>query len=211
MGFPLLSRNRLERKNPNTLGGESQDNFDYSDGDHTEEYLKDAMIKARDLSSQSLELEEKIVDWVSEYHLSSQRANLLRGLNFEGIRNALELGCGCGAITRYLGELGINVDAVEGNFRRAEITKLRCRDLENVTVTHANFNDLIFPKDGYDAIFLIGVLEYAKRFLPTAEDHKDAAIKIMSLAKSALKAEGLLFVAIENRMGLKYWMGASED
>jgi len=77
--------------------------------------------------------------------------------------------------------------------------------------TNANFNDLTFPKGAYDAVFLIGVLEYAKRFLPTAKDHKDAVIKIMSLAESTLKREGLLFIAIENRMGLKYWMGASED
>jgi SAM-dependent methyltransferase len=211
MGFPLLTCSRLVKTDSDIWSTGSEDHFDYSDGDTSEQYLRDVMIEVQDLSSHSMELEQKVVDWVSEYHLSSQRANLLRGLSFEGVRNALELGCGCGAITRYLGELGINVDAVEGNLRRAEITRLRCRDLENVTITNANFNDLAFPKGAYDAIFLIGVLEYAKRFLPTAKDYKDAVIHIMSLAKSALKREGLLCIAIENRMGLKYWMGASED
>ena len=211
MGFPLLTCNRLVKKDPNIWSTGSKDSFDYSDGDHSENYLKEVMTTAKDLSSQSVELEGKVVDWVSEYHLSAQRANLLRGLNLEGIKNALELGCGCGAITRYLGESGINVDAVEGNLQRAEIAGLRCRDLKNITITNANFNDLTFPKGAYDAVFLIGVLEYAKKFFTTAKDHKDAVIKIMSLAEAALKKEGVLFIAIENRMGLKYWMGASED
>ena len=211
MEFPLLKCNPLVRRDSNIWSLNVKDNFDYSDGEAAEEYLKKIIKKAKDLTSQSLELEEKIVDWVSEYHFSSQRANLLRGLNFEDVKNALELGSGCGAITRYLGELGINVDAVEGNLRRAEITRLRCGDLENVTVINANFNELTFPKGAYDAVFLTGVLEYAKKFLPTSVDDKDAVISILSRAKLALKKEGLLFIATENRMGLKYWMGASED
>ena len=55
--------------------------------------------------------------------------------------------------------LHICVVAVEGNLRRAEITRLRCRDLENVTVINANFNDLTFPKGAYDAVFLIGSIQ----------------------------------------------------
>jgi len=211
--FPLLNCNPLVRRDSNvwSCGADAKDTFDYSDGDTAEEHLKDVIISAQDLTSQSLELEEKIIDWVSEYHLSPKRANLLRALNLDGIRNSLELGSGCGAITRYLGELGINLDAVEGNFKRAEITTLRCRDLENVNVINANFNELILPKEAYDAVFLIGVLEYAKKFSPNAVSDKNAVINILTNVKSALKNDGVLFIAIENRMGLKYWMGASED
>ena len=210
--FPLLHCNPLVRRDSNvwSCDADGKDTFDYSDGDTAEEFLKDVIKNTQDLTSQSLELEEKIIDWVSEYHLSPKRANLLRALNLDGIRNALELGSGCGAITRYLGELGINVDALEGNPRRAEITRLRCRDLENINVTNANSNDLTFPKEAYDAVFLIGVLEYANKFLATSVD-ENAVFSVLSRARSALKKKGLLFIAIENRMGLKYWLGASED
>lgn len=212
MGFPLLTYNQLLKRGANFwVASSAKDDFSYSDGDNAEEYLKNVIINARDLTSHSLELDEKIVDWPSEYHLSSKRANLVRGLKLDGIKNVLELGSGCGAITRYLAELRINIDAVEGNFKRAEISRLRCRDLENVNVINANFNELILPKEAYDAVFLIGVLEYAKKFSPNTVSDKNAVINILTNIKSALKKDGVLFVAIENRMGLKYWMGASED
>jgi len=211
MEFPLLKCNNLVRTDSSVWTVDPKASFDYSDGETAEEYLNDVIMNAQDLTSQSVELDEKIIDWPSEYHLSSKRANLLRGLKLEGIKNVLELGSGCGSITRYLGELRINIDAVEGNFKRAEINSLRCRDLENVNVIKANFNELIFPKKAYDAVFLIGVLEYAKKFSPNAVSDKNAVINILTNVKSALKKDGVLFIAIENRMGLKYWMGASED
>jgi len=211
MEFPLLECNALVRRDSGVWTVDPKGSFDYSDGGTAEEYLNDVIMYSQDLSSQSVELEGKIIDWPSEYHLSSQRANLLRGLSLDGIKNVLELGSGCGAITRYLGELGINVDAVEGSSRRAEITRLRCRELENINVIDANFNELVFPEAAYDAIFLIGAVEYAEKYFPDALDGKEAVINILSLARSALKKEGLLFIAIENRMGLKYWLGASED
>jgi len=200
----------LKKKNSNIWSLGAECNYDYS-SNAVEEYLKDVIENAKDLSSQSPELAGNIVNWASEYHLSSQRANILRALNFEGIRNVLELGAGCGAISRYLGELGINLDAVEGSPRRAEIARLRCQDLLNVNVIVSDFNDLKVPHRAYDAALLIGVLECAKRFMPNAIDDEDAVISILSKARSMLKKEGLLFISIENRMGLKYWQGASED
>jgi len=211
MTLPLLIKsNSLDKKYSNIWSFAPKANF-YHPCDDFEEYLKGVMLKAKDVTFQSLELEEEIFDWTSEYHLSYQRANLLRALNLDGVKTALELGCGSGTITRYLGELNINVDAVEGNLCRAEITRLRCRDLENVNVINTNFKELTLPKGEYDAILLIGAVEYAKKYVPSAVDGKEAVINILSLARSALNNGGLLFIAIENRMGLKYWLGASED
>ena len=211
MTFPLLRKcNSLTQKDYTIWSLDQKDSFDHS-GDDVERYLKDVIIKAHDVTSQSFELEEKIIDWTTEYYLSSQRANLLRALNLDGIKTALEFGAGCGAITRYLGEMSISVDAVERNLERARITKIRCRDLENISVINANFNELKLPKRQYDAVLLIGVLEYAKKNVSSSLNDKQSVTSILSKAKSALKDGGVLLIAIENRMGLKYWMGASED
>jgi len=99
--------------------------FAYSDGLEVERYLKEVIEQASDLSSTSVELELAIQDWPTEYHLSSKRANLLRGLDLPIDGRALEIGCGCGAITRYLGEQGLEVDAIEGSAARAEIGQLK--------------------------------------------------------------------------------------
>ena len=57
-------------------------------------------------------------------------------------RALLELGAGCGAVTRWLGEHFENVDTVEGSLARAQVARERCRDLDGVRVAAANFFDL---------------------------------------------------------------------
>ena len=112
--------------------------FNYSDGEASEKKLFQILSTSDDLSSSSAELERQIVDWPTEYHLSSARSNLLRPLNLNGITRVLELGCGCGSISRFLGEQeGVQVDAIEGSPTRAGLASLRCRDLPNVNISTA--------------------------------------------------------------------------
>lgn len=185
--------------------------FDYSDGEDTEVRLFKILSNAQDLSSDSDELQAQINDWPSEYHLSKTRANLLRPLNLGGVRRVLELGCGCGSISRYLGELeGVQVDSVEGSAARAGLAALRCRDLDNVTISVANFNEVKIPANYYDLILFVGVTEYAGRFSNRDTDQQ-ALQDLLALAKRATKEGGVTLVAIENRLGLKYMLGANED
>jgi SAM-dependent methyltransferase len=185
--------------------------FDYSDGEATEIQLFEILSAAQDLSSSSEELQSKIVDWPTEYHLSETRANLLRPLNLHGVTRVLELGCGCGSISRYLGEQpGLIVDSIEGSPTRAALAKLRCSDLDNVVISTANFNDLEFPQDYYDLVLFVGVTEYAGRFSDRDTD-QEAVQDLLKLGRKAAKATGITLVAIENRVGLKYLLGANED
>ena len=210
----LLNKNNLEQADSGLWhlpGADVHNVFYYSDGDDQETYVMNVIASAADTSSTSAELESHIRDWSSEYHLTSKRAHLLRSLNLSGLDDVLELGCGCGAISRYLAEQGMNVDAIEGSTRRATIAHLRCRDLDNINIVNSNFNHLRLPENTYDAVFLIGVLEYAKRFCPDAVDDRSAVIEIIAAVQSSLKPGGVIITAIENRLGLKYLMGATED
>ena len=69
-----------------------------------------------------------------------------------------------------------------------------------------NFEDIEF-KEKYDYITLIGVLEYSIYYINSDDPFRDMLRKV----KGLLKPGGKLFVAIENKYGLKYWAGASED
>ena len=178
----------------------------YPDGDAIEQSILRIVEEAKDLSSLSEELHSAAFDWPTEYHLSRQRHVLIRPVGIQPGDRVLELGAGCGAITRYLGELGAQVDAVEGSFNRARIAASRTRDLPNVRV----FCDHLMEFDSsekYKWVLLVGVLEYSPMFIAA----EDPVLAALAKARQHLAEQGRLVVAIENRMGLKYLNGANED
>jgi 2-polyprenyl-3-methyl-5-hydroxy-6-metoxy-1,4-benzoquinol methylase len=113
MSASLVELNKLvENEHGVYVHPAAQKDFAYSDGSETEQYLRKVLKQSSDLSSYSVELKSHIRDWGSEYHLTPLRANLLRGFDLSSCKRILELGCGCGAITRYLGEQGAAVDSI---------------------------------------------------------------------------------------------------
>lgn len=179
----------------------------YSDGDEVEQRLARLISSTTDRSVLSDELKQHITDWPSLYHLSSSRANILRPFQ-QRLAGAqvLEIGAGCGAITRYLGECGAQVLALEGSQRRAGIARTRTHDLPGVEVLSESFEKFRCSAQ-FDVVTLIGVLEYANQFVPSA----NPMLAMLERARALLKPDGLLLIAIENQLGLKYWAGAPED
>lgn len=189
---------------------EERNNISYSDG--AENRIIAILKKTRDRTSNSSELEAAIDDWPTTYHFSSARANIIRAIDFlDKDSEVLEIGSGCGAITRFLGEHFKAVDSIEGDFKRACITRERCREMQNVRVFWSPVQEICFDKH-YDIVTLIGILEYAPIFFPTFNGHKEnSCLEMLSHARSSLREGGILILAIENRFGMKYWSGCKED
>jgi protein-L-isoaspartate O-methyltransferase len=182
------------------------DGIRYSDGDTVENKIAEIISNATDLTVLSTELASHCNDWPTRYHLSAQRANILRPFIGFLSGNVLEIGAGCGAITRFLGECGGKVLALEGTLRRASIAASRVRNLANVAVLSERFDR--FETDArFDVITLIGVLEYASIFSDAEFPQVDMLERICKL----LSPGGRLIIAIENQLGLKYFAGAPED
>ncbi len=116
------------------------------------------------------------------------------------------MGCGCGAITRYLGENFDDVISIEGSTKRAEIARARTNDLANVTIISAPFHKINFETK-FDFIFVIGVFEYSPLFI----EHEDPYDFLITYFSNLLKENGTLIIAIENQFGLKYLNGCHED
>ena len=180
--------------------------FSYSDGVEVEERLLSIISDAKDRSTFSQELAESICDWPTEYYFSRFRHCLVRPLDLHSGDKVLELGCGCGAITRFLGEIGANVVAVEGSLARARVAAERCRELTNVRVV---VDDLLsFATDErFDCILLIGVLEYAALFSSREKPFEH----YLQAVTRFLAPGGRVVIAIENKVGLKYFNGCGED
>jgi hypothetical protein len=181
----------------------------YLDGG--EARLAEIFAAADDLGVSSAELRSQISDWVTEYHLSPYRATIFDAIGLHaGDARVLELGAGCGAITRWLGEHCGEVHAIEGDAARARVARLRCRDQEHVEVYVGNYSELD-EHDAFDLVTLVGVLEYGHHYHPQTDDPRRAAQLNLAVARRALHDDGLLVLAIENRLGLKYLGGARED
>lgn len=185
--------------------------FIYSDGERFERAITQILDSATDLSSSSEELEAAGIDWPTTYHLSKKRSHIIAGLNLGEDRRILEIGSGCGAITRYLSDQGHTIDGIEGSLSRAAIARKRCRDKSNVNIIVANYNDLKIPKETYHTALFIGVLEYAQRFGAQNIQPEQAVRQMVESTIDVLKPDGCLVVAIENRLGFKYIYGAGED
>ncbi len=170
--------------------------------DGAEDRMKSILLSADDRSTASDFLASHITDWPSRYHLDRRRTNILRPINFDKSLRVLDVGAGTGVMSRYAAERGARVVALEGDSMRAELASLRCEGL-NVDVQCRSVEDFD-DTEGFDLILVIGVLEYAN-------NHPDGSSGFIEKLSQLLNPDGALVIAIENQMGLAYWMGANED
>ena len=185
----------------NWYGGEDL----YSDGPVEEEMQRIAADVPREACNREIAARGS---YAVLYHFSQVRENILRWLPFTGREKVLEIGSGCGAVTGALCELAGQVDAVELSMKRSRINALRNRDHGNLTIYVGNFEEIEgHLPSSYDVITLIGVFEYAKGYIHSDSPYSD----LLSVAASHLKPGGMILLAIENRFGLKYWAGCTED
>lgn len=173
----------------------------YSDGDIEEEILE--------IVKENREEEVLLSDnrWPILYYFSKTRQNILSWYGFKENASVLEIGTGCGAITGLFCDRNLQVTGVESSKRRATITAYRNKEYDKLQLHVGNFMDMKF-ENNFDYITLIGVLEYANMFLPNS---KNAFVEMLTHCRSMLKDGGKVFIAIENRLGMKYFAGAAED
>lgn len=146
--------------------------------------------------------------WPILYHLSTQRENIVDWVPFTKNDKVLEIGSGCGAITGALSRKAGSVTCVELSKKRSLINAYRNMDCENVTIHVGNFKDIepTLPND-FDYICLIGVFEYGQSYMGTDTPYED----FLNIIKKHLGANGRILIAIENKLGMKYFAGCRED
>ena len=65
----------------------------------------------------------------------------------------------------------------------------------------------IDPEPNYDLVVLVGVLEWSSGFLQGENPFQ----RCFDIASRALREDGKIVLAIENQLGLKYFLGSGED
>ena len=151
---------------------------------------------------------EERKSWPILYHLSLLRENIVEWLPIDKSMKVLEIGSGCGAVTGALAKKAGEVTCIDLSKKRSMINAYRHMECSNVTIHVGNFQDIEsnLPCD-YDYICLIGVFEYGQAYIDSEQPYEDF-LKIVSKHR---KNDGHIVIAIENKLGLKYWAGCKED
>lgn len=178
----------------------SIDSFDnvYSDGDIEGELLLCAKQHEYDWYADGR--------WPIVYHMSHLRHNILNWFPFKKDATILEIGSGCGALTKLFCEVASKVVSVELTKKRAQINYERHQQYSNLKIIVGDFANVSLDCK-FDYIIINGVLEYAAYMFKGNDPYCD----FLKTAAMHLKPQGRMLLAIENRLGLKYWTGARED
>ncbi|MCI9175310.1 MAG: class I SAM-dependent methyltransferase [Lachnospiraceae bacterium] len=147
-------------------------------------------------------------DWAVMYHLAHERGNILSWYPFQKGAKILEVGSGCGAVTGALAAHAGSLTCIDLSKRRSEINAMRNRERDNIKICVGNFQDIEkgLEKD-FDYATLIGVFEYAQGYIGGENPYHEFLTAVME----HIKPGGKLLLAIENKFGLKYWAGCTED
>jgi SAM-dependent methyltransferase len=177
----------------------------YSDGE-----VEDVLLEiAKNTGSEEISrvIKEK-KSWAVLYHFSPVRENILNWYPIEKTDKVLEIGSGCGALTGALARRAQEVTCVELSKKRSYVNAYRHRDLDNIEIRLGNFQT-VEPSlpDQYDLITLIGVFEYAASYIDSPDPYADF---LKQIARHLGKG-GRILLAIENRLGMKYFAGCTED
>ena len=172
---------------------------------YNNEELKDDILNILD---ENQELYSALNDYNSyEYHycLSYLRENLFLWYPFKNNANLLEIGAGCGQLTNLFCNKLDKVVSVENDDELHAIISKRCT-ADNLTILKNDFAQ-IETDEKFDYIVLCDIFEYGKHFFNTQNSYPD----YLKYLKGFLKEDGVILIAISNRLGLKYFSGFKEE
>lgn len=181
---------------------------------------------AKDIYSEGDEVEEKILQTVKSstnyhdhlkvmaeensypvlYQLSRQRENIVEPMDIKKTDRVLEIGSGMGAVTGAIARKAESVDCIDLSKRRSQANAYRNRDYKNIKIFVGNFQKIKLNQK-YDVITLIGVFEYSQHYIKSDEPYQ----QMLKDVYEYLKPGGKLYIAIENKLGMKYFAGCAED
>lgn len=177
----------------------------YSDGEVEDELLA---IAKECLPEEYNRVIAERKSWPVLYHFSHIRQNIIEWCPIQKDDRVLEIGSGCGAITGALAKKAGKVTCIELSKKRSHINAYRNRQYDNVEILVGNFQDIEKNLNNkFEYITLIGVFEYSAGYIGGKTPYVDMLRKI----SEHLLPGGKVIIAIENRLGLKYWAGCTED
>jgi 2-polyprenyl-3-methyl-5-hydroxy-6-metoxy-1,4-benzoquinol methylase len=149
--------------------------------------------------------------WLYEIVCSPQRTKFIdeyiKPKNFQ----ILDIGAGWGQFTIPLAKQN-QICSLEPTPERLDFIKAASKQEgvdQNISYIGADYLDVKF-ENKFDLILSIGVMEWVGAF-KTDKPPEEVQKEYLSKIKTELKEYGRLVIGIENRLGLKYLLGARDD
>ena len=139
-------------------------------------------------------------EWEFVYHLSSLRRSLLCWFPFDPAWQVLEPGAGFGALTGSIAERCAHVTALEQNTLRFESCQKRYSGNERIEFLQTDIFSLSEEKL-YDCVVLTNQLERCQ----------GREKELLEACHAHLKPGGVLLLVYQNRFGLKYFCGGTDE
>ena len=144
--------------------------------------------------------------WPVFYHLSDMRAGLLGWYDLSPQAEVLEIGAGFGALTGQLADMAAHVTVMEHSLFRARSLAKRWTERENLDVYAGDLLDMPFRRR-FDLITLIDVLPR----LAGGSAELTPYIDYLRALQEYLTPHGRILLAMDNRLGLKFFCGARDS
>lgn len=134
------------------------------------------------------------------YALSDMRENVLEWFDFDENSSLLQVGSDYGALTGLYARRVRSVTVLDENRNNLDLNHLRHKEHDNIRFVQGGIEDFWGEEGGahFDYVVMVGAL-------------KKPYEQQIAKAKSLLKPGGKLILAVCNRLGLKYKVGAIPD
>lgn len=142
------------------------------------------------------------------YHFSPLRKNLISWYDGWKDKKILEVGSECGALTSHFLRQAFNVTCLELSPDYQAVNRTRNRECDNVKYVTGKLEDL--PDEMYDIIFAGSSFSGACAYIEEKEE-AEAPFSLLRALAGRLNQAGKIVLAVENRMGYKYFAGAMEE
>lgn len=149
------------------------------------------------------------------YHFSPLRWNLISWSADWKDKKVLEIGSECGAYTSYLASQASSVCCLEASEQYQRVNKARHKDKSNVRFLTGNMSEVVYSGERYDRILITQAFSEAATYVCQKTDGKEGKYMpdqqmLLRQAASLLTENGQLILAVDNRMGLKYFAGTKD-
>jgi len=150
--------------------------------------------------------------WVINYILNEGRAKWHELLELNDDKFILDIGCGWGTNSIPISKRSKRVYSLDATYERVKFVQIRVNQehIKNITPIMASAVKLPFDSNCFDVVAFNGVLEWLGAIDQNVEPIV-FQIKALEGAYKILKPGGIIYIGIENRLNLKYFLGEPDD